>query len=1621
MRSGRHFRYFTRICAVLVCSAVFISPLKLFANAATPNAVKPSYTNEELLTQMLIADVSEQSLDSVPALSITFSQDLDTTARFDQFFTVTQDGQALQGGWRMTNHPRRLYFSNIQPNKNYRIQVRPGIKSKDGLILKKPGDFAVKTRDIKPAFDFATQGSILPAQLTNGLPVRVVNVPEVDVEFLRVKPEQVKDVLRSMRLDGSIRSWELNDIHAITRSVYSQRYLTGAKKNARETMILPVEAMQELSEPGLYFAIMRQPGKFNESAYRITHFIVTNIGLHVRMYKKRLEVFAHALDSGRAIENVSLNLHGNKETLSAVSDASGRAGFGHRPTGSLVLTAELNGQFAFLDLREAALDLSEYRVTGLTDKALMPFVYAPRDLYRPGETVDLSVMLRNRDGLPESIGHLNLRLIRPDTKLFSEENIRAKEEELGYFHQQVKLPADAPTGVWRAEIRITSKDKAPAKSFNFHVEEFMPERMKLGLTVAKPVLLKNEKMVVSVQGDYLYGAPAAGNELKATRTMALNHHPSVAHKDFYFGNPADAKLLQREELKPLKLDDKGAAMLEVAPVSASIVSPLSLGVSASLSEPGGRVVRNHAKQAYWPAPMLAGIKPLFSDGVTEKDGQAQFELIRINANDELLPGEELAATLIKEDYEYFWEYTEEEGWSRKEIRNEYPVTQEKVSFAAGEKGKVAFPVGYGRYRLEIEDVQTGLKTVYPFSAGWTSGRNAANRPDQIELKLDKPAYKAGDVAKLSIVPATAAQAVITVEADQLLWSKTVSLPATETTIDIPVSEDWTRHDLYIAVTAFRPANSNEKVMPNRGLGIIHLPLDRGDRKLQLTVDAPEKVIPEKAVKVTVQADQLKGDKALVTLAAVDVGVLNITKFKTPDPWQFFFDQHEYGVSLYDDYGKIIESVDGKSMRQRFGGGNANSASGSQSRPEVQIVSLFRDALTFDDQGKAEVELFIPGFDGQLRLMAVAMTPEQMGSTEKDMLVASPVVASLSGPRFLASGDSSFLSIELNNTTDVEQKVELSVSANELLDFSALGREFILKPKQSEQLKLPFAAKQHIGVGIVKLKLTGADFVANRKIELALRPPYPMQRKVHHFELAAGAESVLPGRLIDSLLPATLDARLTVSNAPVLPVASALQGLFSYPYGCLEQTASAAYPYLFLEPSDNERLGLAPLSMEVRHEKVQQAILRLAGMQLSNGAFTLWGGYGSPERWLTPYVADFLLDARKQGFTVPDHLLSRVFRNLEAHLQEGYRRPASRYGFSDHPAHLDFAARAYAAYVLARENRATLGTLRNMMTNDAGKAVAGLPLVHLGLALVLQGDKTRGQEAISKGLGMVRSDDVYLGDYGSPVRDQAMILYLLLANKQEVPNLGERVKVLTQNIYRRTYLSTQEQVFVYLLGQQLEQQAGQEWQAELQINNQQVPLSQSGAYVQSLVAADFGSALKISSKYDAPLYISLALKGYPDKAPAAKDDPISVQRQWHTLDGKVIAADQIKTGDLLLTRLDIKSEVAINDALVVDLLPSGFEIENTNLFDNKTLASVIPEGFTRTVPDILASVNKNTEEFRDDRYVAALRLNAGARYQLFYLVRVSAAGNAVVPPPLVEDMYRPDLYGVGQSMGNLTIK
>jgi uncharacterized protein YfaS (alpha-2-macroglobulin family) len=421
------------------------------------------------------------------------------------------------------------------------------------------------------------------------------------------------------------------------------------------------------------------------------------------------------------------------------------------------------------------------------------------------------------------------------------------------------------------------------------------------------------------------------------------------------------------------------------------------------------------------------------------------------------------------------------------------------------------------------------------------------------------------------------------------------------------------------------------------------------------------------------------------------------------------------------------------------------------------------------------------------------------------------------------------------------------------------------------------------------------------------------------------------------------------------------------------------------------------------------------MQVGSGHFSMWGDDGYVDPLLTPYIAEFLLDARQAGFVVPDAVLQKALQRLSEDLLSGGNEFYGR----DHRQYLKFAYQAYAGYVLARVNRAPLGTLRALYDNDRKQALKGLPLVQLGLALSMQGDKARGGKAVAEGFAFKGDRQGWLGDYGTPLRDMALMIALTHERGYAKPDYDARVIDLGRELDARRrasawfWLSTQEQIALARLGKALLADQKKEVAGKLTVGGAEEAIAAARSFARDVDYATLAKGLRFLPGGEPPFYASLDVAGVPRAAPAPDASVIKVERALYGTDGKPWTPRALKEGEALIVRVAITADRDMPDALLTDLLPAGLEIENFNLGDAKQWAGVVVDGID--IGDRGDSANVRHEEFRDDRYVAALKLDAGSTAKVFYLVRAVTPGNYTVPPPLVEDMYRPDLRGVGKAV------
>ncbi len=1574
--------------------------------------------------ELAVVDVSEVQLDGASTLSISFSVPLDPEQKLaDKLHLVDTVNGKVDGAWELSDNLMEVRLRHLEPKRKLVLTVDAGLRGVNGNTLASESVSRLETRDLEPSIGFASRGSLLPTRLAEGLPVIALNVDKVDVEFFRIKPQSLPAFLSRWGRNSSLQTYEAKDLLPMAELVYGGRFDLNPARNTRETLLLPIGGLQPLQQPGVYLAVMRASGTYNYSQ-PATLFTLSDIGLSVHRYQDRLDVFTQALEGGKALQGVNLEVLDKDGRVLAQGKTEGG---GHAqlplPAKAEVLLAQQGEQTSLLRLNSAALDLAEFNIAGPVAHPLQFFVFGPRDLYRPGETVLLNALLRDNDGRAVKPQPVSVQVRRPDEQVSRKFVWQA--DASGLYQYQLQLAGEAPTGRWQLQFDLG--DGKP-QLYEFLVEDFLPERLALELKGSEAPIAPGDTAQIQVNGRYLYGAPATGNRLSGQVYVRPLREAVKALPGYQFGSITETELSQDLELDETTLDAAGEATLVIESKWAEARSPLELIVQASLQESGGRPITRRFTQPVWPAERLPGVRGLFEGEETDGDAPVEFEVLVADNQGHKLAAQNLKVRLVRERRDYYWNYSQNDGWSYNFNEKYLTLSEETLDIAEGGTAKISFPVEWGPYRVEVQDPQTGMLSSLRFWAGYRAQDNAeggAVRPDQVKLVLDKPAYTDGDTVNVTVTPPAAGNGYLLVESSEgPLWWQEIDVPAEGKGFAIKLDPKWTRHDLYVSALVIRPGERKANITPKRAVGVLHLPLDRAQRKLAVTVTAPEKMRPKQPLTVKLQARNADGTvptQVHVLLAAVDVGILNITEYPTPDPFSSLFGRKAYGADQLDIYGQLIEAGQGRLASLAFGGDAALAKGGKRPDTSVTIVALQSAPVALNEQGEGEVSVNIPDFNGELRLMAQAWTDERYGMAEGKTVVAAPLIAELSAPRFLAGGDQTRLALDLSNLSGQAQQLTVQVAVDGQLGLLGAAEQRVsLAQGERTTLQIPVEAQGGFGQGRVNVTVQGLVLPGEtlpaftRQWTLGVRPAYPALLK--HYRAALKEQAwALPAGELELFEPAGREALLALSSRPPLNIGEQIRALKAYPYGCLEQTASGLYPSLYADAATLKRLGLEGEAASERQRKIELGIERLLGMQRYNGSFGLWGADGEEEYWLTAYVTDFLLRAREQGYAVPAEALKKASERLLRYLQE---RNLIEVSYSEDIEHTRFAVQAYAGLVLARSQQAPLGALRSLFERRTD-ARSGLPLVQLAIALEKMGDKPRADQALQAGLAASRLARDWLADYGSPLRDQALILALLEENDLAAGQREERLFELSDQLAASQWLSTQERNALFMAGRGLLGKPEAQWTAQLRSSAETRALStaQPGLKLEGPLLA---SPLTVQNTGSETLYQQLTISGYPRQAPAAGGENLSIRRQYLGMNGQALDLKAIKSGDLVLVHLALTAKQRVPDALVVDLLPAGLELENQNLAQS---AASLENASSQVKQwrESMQNANVLHQEYRDDRYVAALKLEPYGATHLLYLARAVTPGTYRVPPPQVESMYRPNWQAVGEAVGEMVVR
>lgn len=1506
-----------------------------------------------------------------------------------------------------------LCLSGIEFNKEYKATVRAGAPSKTGEKLKRPVEVTIAFGD-KPAYvGFAGDGVVLPRLEADGIGLETVNVEKIAVTVFRVSD---RSLARKSITQGETSPegeyfyvWDEESGDDVGVKVFEKEIPVKKVENETVTTVFSLGAALPNLKSGAYYITLKDvtPGGDKHQKAQASRWVMfTDLALTSYSSSEGIDVFVRSIDTGRPLSGVELELVAtNNEILArAATNTDGRARFekaavnGDYPlTPRIIMAYGAQDDFAALDLNRAPLDLSDRNVDGRAAPSLLDaYIYLDRGIYRPGETVHLSGLLRDDAGLAAD-RPLHLTIYRPNsTEALSQ---RIEKLEIGGFSLDYDVPKSAPRGVWRIELKADGAGVVGSDTFS--VEDFVPQRIEVKVAVDEKLPMRaDETRLVSIDARYLYGAPAGALGVESEARLRLDPNPFPDLDGYRYG-PIEGRFDERFlTLANATTDAGGKATvnLKIDGAPKNYGAPLRADLVVGVVEPGGRVVRESARVPVRPDDRYLGLK-LTGNGY----GFGQGEPAKIDAVLVDWQGRQIAADvewrLVEEDYWFDW-YRQDGEWRWRRSYKDVLVAEGRAKTKAAGAVSIEQALGQGSYRLTATDPVSKAKTDIRFYVGWKSYESGADTPDQATLTVSSENVEPGARARLFLDPPYAGEAIITIATDKVQHIQRLKVDENGREIIVDTDPSW-GSGFYVLATIVTPRDVVKQPIPRRAMGVAYVPFNMEARKLAVSLGTSALVRPRQNITAPVKIGGIvRGEDVMLTIAAVDEGILRLTKFQSPDPVDYYYSKKRLGVEVRDDYGRILDANLGAATR--FGGDQLG-GEGLTVVP-VKSIALFSGPVQVNDDGVAQIPLEIPDFNGELRLMAVAWSKDKLGAASQPMTVRDPVPALLSLPRFLGPQDKAQATLLIDNVDGAAGEYSVALSGEGPVTSTASEKLTLAKAAQVTRL-FPVTAGA-VGVGGVSMSVSGpGNFRIVRDYPIEVRTPYFPVTEVTTRQVLPGDSVALDRTLIANYVPGSTAVSLSFSRLRGVDPGPLLDSLYRYPYGCSEQLTSVAMPLLYI----NNLGGEADRGPEFAvRPRVQDAVNQLLNRQGPDGAFGLWHeADASGQPWLGAYITDFLYRAKAEGYAVPDEALDKAYDALAqisrvgSWIYIGYNMEAYQGQWSnDTTEQLRRRSAAYSLYVLARAGRADLSDVRYFHDALIDQTDSPLAKAHIGAALSMLGDRARALNAFSKAMNAIGYQNT--GDYyQTALRDAAGVL-ALLAEVQNAPDVNEMSEKFVQLMKDPEAMQTQEKAFVLLAAQSLLAAAG-----PVELTRDGSPVAgKSPAPRFNLTSDVLGKGVNFANAGAGPLFASISVYGSPTSAPPAAANGFTLTKKIATRDGRPVTPSAISQNDRLVIVVTGKATAdRLHPVVLADLLPAGFEIEAVlSPADGATDGTSGPYKWIGPISWTKVS------EARDDRFVAAIDLYDNKEpFTVAYIVRAVTPGEFVYPGAVIEDMYRPGVF------------
>ena len=1539
-----------------------------------------------------VKNIEPETYDGSMAIKVELSQDvdldkikgyIDISPKIDFYIEKYYDGVMLRG--------------DFIPGNTYTVEILRWMPSKEGATTIDTTKKAIVIPDYETSFKFKVPGMYMSLKGNQNIPIEAVNVDKIKVKVHRVYDNNIVYLLNNTGYRGIPEDIGLD--------VVEKDINTNCERNKTKEVLLDLKEMIKGDTRGIFFMTLNETGE-DHWAEDSKLILTTDIGIVAKQSDTDLFVWLNSLSDTSSIAGATVKVFSktNQQILEGVTDKDGIVHFkdvnwsGDRKP--YVIAASKDGDLSFIELEKCTLAETDFNVQGrpYLSSGYEGFVYTDRGIYRPGEKIHLRAVLRDIDQqTPESFP-IVFEIMRPDERLFTKLN--GVLSKFGTVDIDVDIPDYALTGGYTANLMLPGS-KQVIGSVKFNVEEFMPDRIRVNVNIPDKRFNVQESVPIGIKAEQFFGAPASGRQVSVVYTLRPVEFKPEGYKNYSFTDTTKDFAVKTTSVGEDTSNVEGAANFELKfPEGLQPPSALSCEISATVKELGGRAVTAHIDRSVDAYPYYIGIRQA-KEGYISPNSDAEFNYVVLSNDGKKIDVPELEVNVCKVIYNNVLKKDDKGEYRYISERKEESIFKDTIK-QGNDSGSFSYkPKSWGDYVIRIKGKDkishTASVGFYCSDSGYMPW--AMERPDRLELKLDKTSYAPGEIANLSIKSPFKGKALITISQDKVISVKVIDLQ--NETQEVPIQvEEMFAPNAYCAVTVIRQVDPDKDWISYRAYGIIPITLDNSNHKIKVNISVPQSASPKETVKLNIEVQGQ--EQAELSVALVDEGVLRLTGFKTPDPFEFFYGKRGNNIATSDIYSLLIPEFGKKKIgADSTPGGDKNPTYDPKkhlnpiSAQRVKPIVLWKSSIVTDKDGKATAEFKIPAFSGNLKVMIVAVANNNFGNAQEDIKITEPLMIKPTLPRVLSVGDEFILPVSIFNSTGKDGEVAVSLEPSEGFVVSG-GKTFNLSIKDGKEgiasfkLKAPPSPQK----AEIKIKASGIGYATDSITELAVRPPVPFTTMTGSGAIKApGSQNIgIPG----SWFKGTEKYNLVVTSFPALQFAGGLKYLMQYPYGCVEQTTSCSFPLLYLKDIaaliDSKKYSSAQVD-----SYIDAGITRVLAMQTYSGGFGFWPGDRSTYDWGSVYATDFLVEADRAGYAVPTFAKDVALDYCEKILAG-----------KDEDNPLDL--KAYSCFVLAKAGRIKSPWIRRLQ--ELKDKLPEYSKFHLAAALYSLGDKKAVSDILGQGLSDKPIERQTGDSLNSYTKENAVALSIYMDIDPENPIVPVLVKRLQGSMKNGNWETTQDNAQALLaLGKYAKFVRSQDtnYSGIVSVDKKTIAEfdNQKGVTIDSAVIGGKTAELSLQGKGIAYYYWSsegVPLSGKVEE----KDKGIKVRRSFFSRDGNSLDVNRIKQGEVIVVDIAIDTGLAYKNVLVEDLLPACFEIENPRIATSETIEWIKKDMFEPGHIDI-----------RDDRLLLFTDLPGTSNMHYRYIVRAVTKGKFVLPAISASCMYNPSIVSVS-GQGNVEV-